>query len=278
MHLTVRGVEGNPPITDNFSPYKQVLRKCAQSCHMYPGLHTVKKIRECIEVAIWAQRSSYNYVFFSQSFLDLEYAFLEVKTEEPVKPRKENIDILSRKKIKIKKKKKRNKKMKQIMATELSTNSGTIAESKSELASLPESQTEPVLQNDVLPTFPDTPPSFDHVPCSKEIESPAWRHMKGAWSVNNAYTKYMYVHVNNGKLKRTDQTKAIVGESGGVFNFYRPKSCACQTSESSCRLTENLGSEQISLSNVSESFKLLWILALVWSRLKMKKRGFANEE
>lgn len=96
-----------------------------------------------------------------------------MKTEEPVKPRKENIDILSRKKIKIKKKKKRNKKMKQIMATELSTNSGTIAESKSELASLPESQTEPVLQNDVLPTFPDTPPSFDHVPCSKEIESPA---------------------------------------------------------------------------------------------------------
>ena len=63
--------------------------------------------------------------------------------------------------------------MKEIMAKELSMNTGTVAEPKNELASLPESQSEPVLQNDILPTFPDTPPSLDHVPCSKEIESPA---------------------------------------------------------------------------------------------------------
>ena len=135
---------------------------------------------ECTKEAIRAKRRPYGYfVFFLQSFLDLEYAFLEVKTEEPVKPHKENIEILSRKKLKIKKKrKKRNKKMKEIMAKELSINTGTVTESKNELASLPESQSEPVLQNDILPTFPDTPPSFDHVPCSKEIESPAWRHMR----------------------------------------------------------------------------------------------------
>lgn len=113
-------------------------------------------------------------VLFSQSFLDLEYAFLEVKPEEPAKPRKtENIDLLSRKKMKIKKKKKRKKKMNELLAKELSTNNETVTESKSELPSLPDSHSEPVLQNDILPTFPDTPPSFDHVPCSKEIESPA---------------------------------------------------------------------------------------------------------
>lgn len=97
-----------------------------------------------------------------------------MKPEEPARPRKtEHIDILSRKKIKMKKKKKRKKKMNELLATELSTNNETVTESKSELAVLPESHTEPVLPNDILPTFPDTPPSFDHVPCSKEIESPA---------------------------------------------------------------------------------------------------------
>ena len=114
------------------------------------------------------------FLFFSQSFLDLEYAFLEVKPEEPAKPRKtENIDILSRKKMKIKRKKKRKKKMEELLAKELSTNNETVTESKSELPTLPEKHSEPVLQNDISPSFPETPPSFDHVPCSKEIESPA---------------------------------------------------------------------------------------------------------
>ena len=117
---------------------------------------------------------SHDHSFCSQSFLDLEYAFLEVKPEEPARPRKtENIDILSRKKMKIKKKKKRKKKVNELLPTELSTNNETVTKSKGELPSLPEGHSEPVLQNDILPTFPDTPPSFDHVPCSKEIESPA---------------------------------------------------------------------------------------------------------
>ena len=125
-------------------------------------------------MAIWAYSLSHYLFFFSQSFLDLEYAFLEVKLEEPARARKiENVDILSRKKMKIKKKKKRKKKMNELSATELSTNNETVTESKGELPSLPEGHSEPVLQNDILPTFPDTPPSFDHVPCSKEIESPA---------------------------------------------------------------------------------------------------------
>lgn len=125
-------------------------------------------------MAIWAHSLSHDHFFFSQSFLDLEYAFLEVKPEEPARPRQtENIDILSRKKMKIKKKKKRKKKMSELLATDLSTNNETVTESNGELPSLPESHSEPVLQNDILPTFPDTPPSFDHVPCSKEIESPA---------------------------------------------------------------------------------------------------------
>ena len=120
------------------------------------------------------ERSNGYLFFYLQSFLDLEYAFLETKTEEPERPRKENIHILSRKKIKIIKKKKKKKKMKEILAKELSTNNEAVTESKIELPSLArESQTEPVLENDVLPTFPDTPPSFDHVPCSKQIESPA---------------------------------------------------------------------------------------------------------
>ena len=63
--------------------------------------------------------------------------------------------------------------MSTLLATELSTHNETFTESKSELPSVPESHSEPALQNDILPSFPDTPPSFDHVPCSKEIESPA---------------------------------------------------------------------------------------------------------
>ena len=127
-----------------------------------------------IPKAIGVHSFSQDHFFYFQSFLDLEYAFLEVKPEEPARPRKtEHADILSRKKIKIKKKKKRKKKTNELLATELSTSNETVTESKSELPSLPESHSEPVLQNDILPTFPDTPPSFDHVPCSKEIESPA---------------------------------------------------------------------------------------------------------
>ncbi|KAJ7371927.1 hypothetical protein OS493_022025 [Desmophyllum pertusum] len=54
---------------------------------------------------------------------NLEYAFLEVKAEEPARPRKENLDILSRKKNKIRKKKKKRKmKMNEIMATEQTIN------------------------------------------------------------------------------------------------------------------------------------------------------------
>lgn len=112
--------------------------------------------------------------FFPQSFLDLEYAFLEVgKTEEPTKPRKEKLDITSLKKIKIKKRKKRNKKMKDKIATGLLASNETVTELKSELPSLPECCNEPILKNDILSTFPDTPPSVDHVPCSRQIESPA---------------------------------------------------------------------------------------------------------
>ena len=86
--------------------------------------------------------------------------------------------------------------MKEILAKELSTNNEAVTESKIELPSLArESQTEPVLENDVLPTFPDTPPSFDHVPCSKQIESPAWRHVKRTRSVDNTYSTY--VHMDN---------------------------------------------------------------------------------
>ena len=75
--------------------------------------------------------------------------------------------------MKIKKKKKKKKKMKELLATEVSTNNETVTELKTELPSLPKNHSELVLQNDILPSFPDTPPSFDHVPCSKEIESRA---------------------------------------------------------------------------------------------------------
>ncbi|XP_078376118.1 polycomb complex protein BMI-1-B-like isoform X1 [Oculina patagonica] len=151
-----------------------VLKKFLITKFAIPSTHQAEVIRcdEILDGHLTMREVSRIYGLYAKSFLDLEYAFLEVKTEEPVKPCKE-IDLLSRKKIKIKKKKKRNKKTKEIMAKELSTNSGTITESKTELTSLPESQTEPVCQNNVLPTFPDTPPGFDHVPCSKEIESPA---------------------------------------------------------------------------------------------------------
>lgn len=41
------------------------------------------------------------------------------------------------------------------------------------VASSAECHSEPVLKSDILPTFPDTPPSFDNVPCTKQIELPA---------------------------------------------------------------------------------------------------------
>ena len=59
-------------------------------------------------------------IIFPQSFLDLEYAILEVGAkEEPTKPPREELDITRWKKIKIKKKKRRNKKLKEMIAAEL---------------------------------------------------------------------------------------------------------------------------------------------------------------
>jgi len=154
-----------------------VLKKFLVTKFAIPSTHQVEVIRcdEILDGHLTMRDVSRIYGLYAKSFLDVEYAFLEVKPEEPARPRKtENIDILSRKKMKIKKKKKRKKKMNELLAKELSTNNETVTESKTgELPSLPDSHSEPVLQNDILPTFPDTPPSFDHVPCSKEIESPA---------------------------------------------------------------------------------------------------------
>ena len=113
-------------------------------------------------------------IIFPQSFLDLEYAVLEVGVkEEPTKPPREELDITRWKKIKIKKKKRRNKKLKEMIAAELLARNDTVTESKTELPSLPEEvNDEPLIKNDILPTFPDTPPmNLDHVPCSQHIDS-----------------------------------------------------------------------------------------------------------
>lgn len=113
-------------------------------------------------------------IIFSQSFLDLEYAILEVGAkEEPTKPPREELDITRWKKMKIKKKKRRNKKLKEMIAAELLARNDTVTESKTELPSLPEEvNDEPLIKNDILPTFPDTPPmNLDHVPCSQHIDS-----------------------------------------------------------------------------------------------------------
>lgn len=113
-------------------------------------------------------------IIFPQSFLDLEYAILEVGAkEEPTKPPREELDITRWKKIKIKKKKRRNKKLKEMIAAELLARNDTVTESKTELPSLPEEvNDEPLIKNDILPTFPDTPPmNLDHVPCSQHIDS-----------------------------------------------------------------------------------------------------------
>ncbi|KAJ7371931.1 hypothetical protein OS493_022029 [Desmophyllum pertusum] len=161
-------------LPDSLSPMSVCSHcKCAEEIPYYKA--EVIRCDEILDGHLTMREVSRIYGLYAKSFVDLEYAFLEVKAEEPARPRKENLDILSRKKNKIRKKKKKRKmKMNEIMTTEqLSTNKETLAESKSEHTSLPECRNEPVLQNDILPTFPDTPPSFDHVPCSKEIESQA---------------------------------------------------------------------------------------------------------
>ena len=130
-------------------------------------------------------------IIFPQSFLDLEYAILEVGAkEEPTKPPREELDITRWKKIKIKKTKRRNKKLKEMIAAELLARNDTVTESKTELPSLPEEvNDEPLIKNDILPTFPDTPPmNLDHVPCSQHIDSLAWSYVNNAWSIDNAIT------------------------------------------------------------------------------------------
>ena len=45
-----------------------------------------------------------------------------------------------------------------------------------------------MLQSDILPTFPDTPPSFDLIPDAKPIEYPAWcQTMRRAVTCTNRF-------------------------------------------------------------------------------------------
>ncbi|KAJ7371930.1 hypothetical protein OS493_022028 [Desmophyllum pertusum] len=140
-----------------------VLKKFLVMKFAIPNTHQAEVIRcdEILDGQLTMREVSRIYGLYAKSFVDLEYAFLEVKAEEPARPRKENLDILSRKKNKIRKKKKKRKmkmKMNETMATEqLLTNKETLTESKSEHTSLLECHNDSVLQNDILPTFPDTP-------------------------------------------------------------------------------------------------------------------------
>ena len=112
------------------------------------------------------------FFFFSQSFLDLEYAFLEVTTEEPTKVEQKNFYFIPPKKIK--KKKKRKMEISQLK-TGLATKE-EILQPASKVASLAGCHNEPVSQNDTLPQnniLPDISSSFDSVPCTTQIESPA---------------------------------------------------------------------------------------------------------
>lgn len=153
-----------------------VLKKFLLAKFAIPNTHQAEIIRsdEILDGQLTMREVSRIYGLYAKSFLDLEYAILEVGAkEEPTQPRKEDLDITRWKKIKIKKRKKRNKKLKEMIATELLTRNETVTESKSELPSLPEEENKPLIKNDILPTFPDTPPNVDHVQCSPQIDSPA---------------------------------------------------------------------------------------------------------
>ncbi|XP_022785918.1 polycomb complex protein BMI-1-B-like isoform X1 [Stylophora pistillata] len=153
-----------------------VLKKFLVAKFAIPNTHQAEIIRsdEILDGQLTMREVSRIYGLYAKSFLDLEYAILEVGAkEEPTQPRKEDLDITRWKKIKIKKRKKRNKKLKEMIATELLTRNETVTESKSELPSLPEEENKPLIKNDILPTFPDTPPNVDHVQCSPQIDSPA---------------------------------------------------------------------------------------------------------
>jgi len=136
-----------------------------------PNTHQVEVIR-CDEILpghLTMTEVSQIYGLYAKSFLDLEYTFLEVATDEPARLENKNFVVIPQKKVK--RKKKRKKEMTEIK-TEQTTSEET-AQPACKLAKLGKCHVEPVSQNDVLPTFPDSPPSFDNVPCATQIESPA---------------------------------------------------------------------------------------------------------
>ena len=117
-------------------------------------------------------KSSSLFIFCSQSFLDLEYAILEVGVDETTTVENKNIYKFSHGKIHPRKKKKRKR---EANCAETKIQQSTTAESfqpPRKIASLAEccNSAVPMLQSDILPTFPDTPPSFDLIPDAKPIE------------------------------------------------------------------------------------------------------------
>ena len=101
-----------------------------------------------------------------QSFLDLQYAFLE-NTEGDTKTRHESAVNMPRKKRKIRNKKPKDAQGNEIEAEPSSNQSHGSESFKTEFPTIPASQ------SDILPSLPDTPPSCENVPCTRQIESPA---------------------------------------------------------------------------------------------------------
>lgn len=151
-----------------------VLKKFLIMKFAIPSTHQVEIIRcdEILHGHLTMTEVSRIYGLYAKSFLDLEYAILEVGVDETTTVENKNIYKFSHGKIHPRKKKKRKR---EANCAETKIQQSTTAESfqpPRKIASLAEccNSAVPMLQSDILPTFPDTPPSFDLIPDAKPIE------------------------------------------------------------------------------------------------------------
>lgn len=108
------------------------------------------------------------YGLYAKSFLDLEYAFLEVTTEEPTKLERQIRYVTPQERIT---KKKKRKLETCELKPKLPTNGETF-EPVCKLATISECDSETLSENGILTAYPDTPPSFSDGTSPKPIQSP----------------------------------------------------------------------------------------------------------
>lgn len=147
-----------------------VLKKFLVVKFAIPNTHQVEIIRcdEILQGNLTMTEVSRIYGLYAKSFLDLEYAFLEVTTEEPTKLERQIRCITPQKRIT---KKKKRKLETCELKPKLPTNGETF-EPVCKLATISECDSETLSENGILTAYPDTPPSFSDGTSPKPIQSP----------------------------------------------------------------------------------------------------------